>query len=34
VLGGIEVNREPVRVSYTLPARFDPQSARGWLSGR
>jgi hypothetical protein len=32
-LGGIEVNKETVRVSYTLPAKFDPQTMRGWLPG-
>jgi hypothetical protein len=30
-LGGIEVKKEPVKVSYGLPERFDPESARGWF---
>jgi hypothetical protein len=30
-LGGIEVGRGPARVAYELPARFDPERARGWF---
>jgi hypothetical protein len=30
-LGGIEVGRKPVKVSYELPAQFDPATARGWF---
>jgi len=33
-LGGIEVKAEPVRVTYTLPANFDPEKLRGWMPGR
>jgi hypothetical protein len=30
-LGGIEVGKAPVKVSFEVPARFDPQTARGWF---
>ncbi len=30
-LGGIQVGRKPASVSYELPRRFDPQTARGWF---
>lgn len=30
-LGGITVDAKPVKISYELPARFDPQKARGWF---
>jgi hypothetical protein len=30
-LGGIEVGKRPVKVSYELPTRFDPATARGWF---
>jgi hypothetical protein len=30
-LGGIEVGKKPVKLSYELPGRFDPQTARGWF---
>jgi hypothetical protein len=31
-LGGIAVGREPVTVSYELPANFDRRSDRGWFA--
>jgi len=30
-LGGIEVSKAPVEVTYTFPQNFDPQKDRGWL---
>jgi hypothetical protein len=30
-LGGIEVKTTPVKISYELPSKFDPQTARGWF---
>jgi len=30
-LGGIIVNAAPVTVTFPLPDRFDPRSARGWI---
>jgi len=30
-LGGIVVNATPVTVTFPLPDRFDPKSARGWI---
>jgi hypothetical protein len=33
-LGGIEVGKKTVQVSYELPGRFDPKTARGWLPRR
>ncbi len=30
-LGGIEVGKKPVTVTYELPDRFDPATAKGWF---
>jgi hypothetical protein len=30
-LGGIAVGKKPVTLLYSLPQRFDPQTARGWF---
>ena len=30
-LGGIDVGTKPVTVSYALPERFDPRTAKGWF---
>jgi hypothetical protein len=30
-LGGIEVGKNPITMSYKLPTSFDPRTARGWF---
>jgi hypothetical protein len=32
--GGIAVKTGSVRVSYTLPTKFDAETMRGWLPGQ
>lgn len=30
-LGGIEVAAKPATLTYALPAKYDPQTAKGWF---
>jgi hypothetical protein len=30
-LGGIEVKTAPIKISYELPQKYDPNTARGWI---
>ena len=33
-LGGIKVGKEPLTVSFEIPERFDPETAKGWIPAR